>query len=217
METASHELKTPNTVISGYIELVLEQYKEAIPSDAYKWLEVVLQNARRLEHITDNMLKLKEIESGLVRVNRTSVLIESMINDVIDKKRENLAANALFIYTDIDVDSVFADREMLNFVITELLDNAIKFSNRKSTITLSVTNEADYVVFSVNNHGVIIDPSDFDRIFTPFEYIPKPQYYTGIGNSLSLCKAYVELHNGTIIVNSSEESGTTFIFMIPDR
>lgn len=216
MDTASHELRTPNTVISGYLEMVLENYQENIPAEAYKWLKIVMQNAKRLEKITDGLIDLERIDSGLVEVQKRWIMLESLVDEIVARKSDELNVKNLEVFSRIDVREVYADKDMLLFVLDEVIDNAIKFSSENTRVSVVAERVKDGVQVSVCDQGIVINSMHVDLVFLPFEYIPKPDYYGGIGMSLSLCKAYVELHGGSIWIESSEENGTTVSFTLPN-
>lgn len=215
METASHELRTPNTVISGYIELVLENYHNSIPSEAYKWLQVVMENAKRLEKITTGLLELEKMENEGITPRKTWLSLKSIVNDVIQETKQVSSEKCHQIFIQLQTDEVYYDQEMLHFILKTLIENAIKFSDAEEKIVVTSESVEDNHLISVMDNGIGIPREYLSHVFTPFFYIPKPKYYQGIGISLSLCKGYVEANGGEIWVESSDGgNGSVFQFTV---
>lgn len=215
IETASHELRTPNTIISGYIEMLLDKYQEKLPREAVKWLKVVEENAKRLEKITAGIIKIEKVKEGEIQPEYKWFQLKKLVDEVIEENKK-IIGKKMKVEKIIEECEVYTDGEILKFITSSIIDNASKFSPEKTIIKIKTKEtKKDYIV-TISDQGIGIDPRDYKRVFNAFTYIPKPDYFEGIGVSMALCKAYVELLDGEIWVESNgKNQGTVFGFSIP--
>ncbi|MBD3207717.1 hypothetical protein GF319_15415 [Candidatus Bathyarchaeota archaeon] len=216
MQVVSHELRTPNTAISGYVEMILENYEESIPEEAYRWLEIVMNNANRLGKITDGLLILEEAEDGAIKPERTSLRPDVVVSEILSEKQDRISTKNLEIETSIKVEEIYTDSRMIRSILDSLIDNAIKFSPEKSKIIVTISEKGEIITIKVKDQGIGIKEEDLSRVFKPFSNIQKPDYYPGIGISLAISKAYTEALKGKIYAKSEGiGEGSTFTVEIP--
>jgi signal transduction histidine kinase len=216
MQVVSHELRTPNTAISGYVEMILENYEESIPEEAYRWLEIVMNNANRLGKITDGLLILEEAEDGAIKPERTFLRPDVVVSEILSEKQDRISTKNLEIETCIKVEEIYTDSRMIRSILDSLIDNAIKFSPEKSKIIVTLSEKGEIITIKVRDQGIGIKEEDLSRVFEPFSNIQKPDYYPGIGISLAISKAYTEALKGKIYAKSEGiGEGSTFTVEIP--
>jgi two-component system phosphate regulon sensor histidine kinase PhoR len=212
----SHELRTPLTSISGYAETMLEGEGELSPQTR-EFLSIICRNAARMTRLTEDLLALARIESGEYKLNRKSVtaglLVEEaaaivagllMDGDVVFEKGEIAQAN------------VMADTDAILQVLSNLLENAVKYGGGKR-IVIGSRIVADVVEFSVQDYGAGIASEHLGRIFERFYRVDKgrSQESGGTGLGLSIAKHIILAHGGTIRAESDLNRGSTFFFTLP--
>jgi signal transduction histidine kinase len=219
----SHELKTPLSVILGAIQL-LEQNKPAITNErrkSTKNLNIIKQNSYRLLRLINNLLDITRVESGYAKLTLTNCNIVQLVNEITGSvepyaELRNLSLNfyseAPELYTAVDVDKI--ERVILN-----LLSNAIKFTPKGGHITINTNQDDEYVLISVKDTGVGVPPNMTEKIFERFGQIgsASTREHEGSGIGLSLVKCFVDLHEGSIELISSENVGSEFIIRLPIR
>lgn len=213
----SHEFKTPMTTISGFIDGILDGTIDSDKETYY--LNIVSNEVKRLSRLVESMLSLSKLESGENKINPTSFdLYETICNVVINQEQRINEKNINIIGLDeLLPTNVYADKDLIYQVIYNLTDNAIKFTNDNGEITFSLSVLKNNIVFKINNTGDIISQNDLPHIFERFYKSDKSRSAkknsTGLG--LYIVKTIVELHKGSVSVQSKEESGTTFTVCLP--
>jgi signal transduction histidine kinase len=234
---AAHELRTPAQSILGYAELAKTdpRYMEKY---AQSFLEVIYRNAFRIHKLTKDILDVTRIESQTLNLDRTRFnlkdLIKSLLEDLQPKLIDSRNNKVKVVYTpkriegevDNHSDSAFvqADRDRIAQVISNLLDNALKFTNQ-GLVTVAVSKSKEYnqgregetekeVLVSVEDTGAGIDPEIFPRLFTKFS----SKSFSGTGLGLYISKSIIEAHDGKIWAknnNGQKRPGATFCFTLP--
>lgn len=217
----SHELRTPLTSIRGSLQLVLGKQgtDNMLPARAQELLGISLSNVERLNRLLNDILDIAKIEQGRIQLRReplhpaeVSASAQAVINSFA-------ATRAITITLDAptDLPLVFADRDRVIQVVTNLLTNAIKFSPPGQVVELIVRHEGHKVCFAVRDYGRGIALADQQRIFQKFYQIDSSttRDVGGTGLGLAICKALVEEHNGKIWLDSRINEGSTFFFTLP--
>ncbi|MCX7737776.1 MAG: HAMP domain-containing histidine kinase [Candidatus Kapabacteria bacterium] len=212
---ASHDIRTPLTVIQIELELLL---KNSTLSDEIKFsLEKCLNEINRLNQITSDLMILARADAHQLIINKTLVRLDELAIDCVSKI--NNLARAKGITFKIDISNpieINADYELITRSVINLLDNAIKFSPANEMITVSVYYDNDLAVFRINNKGNPIPDSQKNTIFNRFtkaEIARTTQKGSGLG--LSIVKTIAEAHDGKISFESNLENGTTFYLFLP--
>jgi signal transduction histidine kinase len=224
---AAHELRTPIQPIIGLSEVVLSNTKDM---EQAKLLEVVNRNAKRLQRLTEDILDVTKIESQSLNFKKEQFnlneVISNSIEDIMTKKvfpslsiKTSNPTIKLFNSHPRDI-SVYADKGRISQVVSNLLDNAIKFTKVEGNITIMIKKEGEaqnnnnqWVIVSIKDTGTGIDSEIMPRLFTKFA--TKSQT-SGTGLGLYICKGIVEAHGGKIWAeNDADGKGATFSFSLP--
>ncbi|MEP6888013.1 MAG: ATP-binding protein [Nitrospirales bacterium] len=222
----SHELRTPLTSIKGYVEALLDGIKDN-PDEALRFLHIILNQSDRLNLILDDLLQLSQIESGQVLFKRDPVSLRSvaertvaLIQPLVDKK-----GHQLIVSLPDTLPCVLADEERLVQVLTNLLDNAVKYTANDGTIAiaarrLDATGEgrpSGLVELTVSDNGIGIPEADRPRVFERFYRVDKARSRElgGTGLGLAIVKHIVEGHGGQIWVEPNQPLGTRFVVRLP--
>ncbi len=223
----SHELRTPLTSIKGYVEALLDGAKDD-PIASAKFLEIILKQSDRLNLIIEDLLELSKIESGRVSLKEEPLELRSvvdrtlsMIKPIADKKRHRLVTSV-----DPSLPPVAGDDGRLVQVLTNLLDNAIKYTPEGGTITVgaalapSIGNAeplARAIELTVTDTGIGIPEEDRPRVFERFYRVDKARSRElgGTGLGLAIVKHIVEGHGGQVWVEANHPQGSRFVVRLP--
>ena len=224
----SHELRTPLTSIKGYVEALLDGAKDD-PETSARFLDIILKQSDRLNLILEDLLQLSKIESGQVQFKQEPLHIGSviertiaMIKPLADKKQHRLSSQIA-----ADLPLISGDPERLAQVISNLVDNAIKYTSEGGTITLAArriasrknTIEAlrDGVELTVSDTGIGIPEKDRPRVFERFYRVDKARSRElgGTGLGLAIVRHIVEAHGGQVWVEGNTPTGSRFVVRLP--
>jgi two-component system phosphate regulon sensor histidine kinase PhoR len=214
----SHELRTPLTTIKGYAETLLEgALKEEV---AFQFVQVIKRHTDRLTKIVEDLLMLSKIESKEFQLKIEFISLPDFINEVIDFVKEAAEKKEISISQSKITSSqaVGADRNYLEQIFINLLDNAIKYTHEGGKVTISaIEKDKREIQFSIEDDGMGIPREDIPRIFERFYRVDKgrSQELGGTGLGLSIVKHLVQAHGGRVWVESQLGEGSTFYFTLP--
>ncbi len=210
----SHELRTPVTVIKGYAETLLSGALFSEPDKAGRFVEIIHSHSERLASLISDLLALSELESGDLALELAPVSINSAINRARLLLEPKARGKGISIECQVVDDKlqVLADLGRLEQVIINLVDNAIKYSKEHGKVSVAAHEENGTVKLTVSDSGVGIPARELPRIFERFYRVDsarsRDQGGTGLG--LSIVKHIVQLHGGTIAVESEPGKGSVF-------
>lgn len=208
----SHELRTPISIIKGYLETLVEGKMED-QQQTKDFLEILQKNSNRMDNIIKDLLQLSRIESGLDPVRPVQILLKEHIekNVVLFKPLSQKKKQTLTVSVPSDL-KLMADPEKLNQVITNLLDNAIKYTKESGKMEISAVKKGGKTTIHVKDNGIGIPERDLFRIFERFYRVDRTRSRAlgGTGLGLSIVKHIVEAHGGTISVKSMLAKGSQF-------
>jgi two-component system phosphate regulon sensor histidine kinase PhoR len=223
----SHELRTPLTAIKGYVEALLDGGKDD-PKTSTDFLEIILKQSERLNLIIEDLLELSKIESGQVLFKHEPFHVQNVIERTLammkplaDKKGHRLTS-----WVAPDLPLVSGDEERLVQVLTNLIENAIKYTPEGGTITIAAHPLPDSQIpgsavstieISVTDTGIGIPEQDRPRVFERFYRVDKARSRElgGTGLGLAIVKHIVEGHGGQVWVEANEPTGSRFVVRLP--
>ena len=213
----SHELRTPLTHLKGYLELMLTASLGPVTAEQQHALEVSQRSATRLEEMIDDLIMFSLSSRNQLTTKQEAVDIVRLANLSIRSAAEKAEGRGVTVHAVIDegVPFVQADPQKIGWVLSQLLDNGIKFTPAGGRVILSVKPEANNLVMvSVTDTGIGIPASRQDELFEPFHQLDatSTRKYGGAGLGLSLVRQIVEAHGSLIKVESTEGRGSTFKF-----
>jgi two-component system phosphate regulon sensor histidine kinase PhoR len=214
----SHELRTPLTTIKGYAETLLEgALKEEVAS---QFIQVIKRHSDRLEKIVEDLLILSKIESKEFQLKMESLSVSELIGDVLDFIKEPLNKKKISVSVGELPPTllVYGDRQYLEQVLINILDNAIKYGHETGRIIISATErDQKEVEISVKDDGIGIPKEDLLRVFERFYRVDKgrSRELGGTGLGLSIVKHIVQAHGGRVWAESQLGEGSTFYFTLP--
>ena len=217
VSNTSHELKTPMTIISGFIDGILDG--TIPPEDAEKYLRIVSAETKRLSQLVVAMLNVSRIEAGKLAASFAPVHLAPLICSVgFDFERsvneKKISVEGLDTLSDVVVS---ADETLVRQIIFNLFDNAVKFTPEGGVISLRLFAEKQKAVFRIRNTGRGIPEAEFEHIFDRFYKVDKSRGLDSksFGLGLYIVKSIIDLHHGTITVNSRENEYTEFVVSLP--
>ena len=213
----SHELKTPLTSIKGFVETLLEGAIDDKKNNR-NFLEIIQSHAERLNNLVDDLLSLAYFESKEMLLRKSSFNLNQQLQEVLAGFKTRSKKGNIDIKNGLGPGiSVFADKDRIEQVFTNLIDNAIKFNRENGTIRIYAQEAGDKVKVYVEDSGIGIPEKDIPRIFERFYRVDKARSRElgGTGLGLSIVKHIIELHNGSVGVESAEGLGSKFWFTLP--
>ncbi|MEO5826566.1 MAG: ATP-binding protein [Gemmatimonadales bacterium] len=215
----SHELKTPLTSIAGYAETLTDE--DILPESRQKFVGTILANARRMQHLVDDLLDLSRIESGRWIPNATRGDAATMVREAWSGFADRAAHRDIRFTLEVgpDADHLTADSDAVHHVLCNLFDNAMRHLGDAGTVRVATTRVDGGVSLDVADTGSGIAPEHLPRIFERFYRVDpsrsRDQGGTGLG--LAIVKHMVEAHGGTVAITSTVRAGTTVTAWFPDR
>jgi signal transduction histidine kinase len=213
--TASHELKGPVTILSGYLSMIKNDNLK--PKDFKDAVNRAYEGSQNLSVLTKRLFDINRIQMHKLEINSSVFSIEDIGKDLItDYKNTNQNSNIKFCFKKTGkIPLVLADKELIKEVIINLLNNAMKFTNEGS-ITLSISENPSEVICAIKDTGKGISKEDQEKIFKKFYQTKESEAsHLGLGLGLNLCHEIVKAHKGNIWVESELDKGSTFYFSIP--
>ncbi|MEJ2367544.1 MAG: response regulator [Acidobacteriota bacterium] len=223
----SHELRTPLNSIIGFSEVLLTRLEEEISPRYLRFLQNINTSGEHLLGVVNDLLDLSKIEAGKMEVNPERLSIESAVQGVCTIMKEPAGKRSieLAVQCDADLPPLEADPVKIKQILYNLLSNAVKFSPDGSTVSVSArflpSSESilgkDVVEVAVSDQGIGIDPQDHERIFGEFIQVDSEagRRFEGTGLGLALVRKLVEIHGGTIRLQSAPGQGSTFRVELP--
>jgi PAS domain S-box-containing protein len=220
INTATHELRIPVTILHSYCSLIKETDEGNLSERQLQYLDAALESGDRLVELVDDMLDLSKLDSTWDQLKVEAKNIMEPIQEVYADLSPLAERNGLVLCLepvagDIHILALF-DNEKIKRVLTNLIGNAIKFTPKGGRIGISVSRNNDEVLISVNDTGIGIPGNYLDRIFDEFcqvKSLAGPKQGSGLG--LAICKRIIDSHNGRIWVNSAPDKGSQFSFALP--
>ncbi|MEH3114849.1 PAS domain-containing sensor histidine kinase [Pedobacter terrae] len=210
----SHELKTPLTSISAYIQLM--QSRNLADLFVVNTLGKVQKQIRKMSTLISSFLNVSRLESGEIQLNLSHFDLDKVILDVVDDLRLIYPANHINFESHI-AKSIYADKDKIASVISNLISNAVKYSDLNSTVLIQSEISENEVHVSVTDHGIGIEPHDLEKLFDRFFRVSSQQTKTisGFGIGLYLSAEIINLHQGRIWAESDYGVGSSFHFCVP--
>lgn len=215
ISAAAHEIKTPVTTIFGYAQLLFDNTKKAKRCKA-EWIDSLHSECYRLKFLINDFLETSRISTGRLHYNLKECRLKTIIDRAVDNFRFNYPDRKLILRNNIRTknDIVIGDSDRLIQALTNLLDNAAKFSTPDTTILLTLkSNDSDFII-TIKDDGRGIDKKDLPKIFDRY-FKGSGNQHEGLGLGLFLVKTIIEYHHGSIRLQSRLNKGTRAELKLP--
>ncbi|MGZ4874493.1 MAG: PAS domain-containing sensor histidine kinase [Candidatus Angelobacter sp.] len=220
LASMSHELRTPLHTIIGFSELLTEQLEGPLTEKQQRFVSHILQDARHLLELINEILDISKIESGRLELKRESFDFSQIIEEVLGGIRHQAAAKNIAVENKNSFQgSLYADRLRVKEILYNLLNNAVKFTPEGGRVWLESFGESDTLHVSVCDTGIGIPAKEHPSIFEKFYQVGDTTggIREGTGLGLPITKHLVELHGGSISVESRPGEGSRFMLTLPVR
>lgn len=217
IDTASHEFRTPLTVILGATD-ILTNYHEQLPADRRdRHLQNIQTNAQRIEHLIDDMLSMSRLKSGKQRCDRRPVDVADFCENLLEEMRLGDGKKHQFAWEmpEAIANPLSLDPDLVHHILSNLLSNACKYSPINSLVTLRATYDGSAIHFAIIDQGIGIPSTDQTHLFESFYRASNVHTVSGTGLGLNIVQKYVQIHGGTIDFVSKLNSGSTFTVSLP--
>ncbi len=214
----SYEIRTPLTTITGFSDLLSEQYFGDLNKRQLEYAKGIHASANQLTTLVSDILDLANIEAGQMSLDLETVDIQTMLVSVLGLVRESAKHRRVDLEFNCaqDIGWITADEKRLKQVIFNLLTNAIRYTSADGTVSLNAVREENQLILSVGDTGDGIPQTDQDRIFGSFQRASSDQANLGgAGLGLTLVKRFIELHDGTVTLDSVPQKGTMVTCRLP--
>jgi light-regulated signal transduction histidine kinase (bacteriophytochrome) len=211
--SVSHDLRAPLRAINGYAKIIFEDYHDKLDEDGVNALNTILNNSKKMGELIDALLEFSRL--GRKEVNKSELNMNEIADSVIaELKSENL--NKVTIIRE-EMPPAHGDSTLIRSVWTNLISNALKYSNRadKSLIEIGAYAENGDMVYFVKDNGAGFDMAYYDKLFGVFQRLHSQEEFAGTGIGLAMVQKILMRHHGKIWAQSKVNEGSTFYFTLP--
>ena len=223
LSTMSHELRTPLTYIIGMSATLLRWSFGELSERQRSYLNTINHSGEQLLTVINDILEFAKVESGRSLLNISDFHLSELVHSVASRYQEIASNRNVLLTVDChlspDIDNFRADVKRIEQILSNLVNNAIKFTPAGGQVSLQVRKELDEILLQVKDTGIGIPKSKQKFLFEKFKQLESPfqRQYSGTGLGLAMTKHLVDLHSGTIQVTSAVGKGSTFIVSLPIR
>lgn len=211
MRIASHELKTPITIVKGYINLVEEM---SANTDEIKLIQKADKQIDRISHLINDLLDVSKMEAGKMEFQSVKIDFDQLVKDVLDEM-QNISSHTLTLSGETGK-KIVGDYDRISQVLINLISNAVKYSPKADKVEIKIYEKGSEVAVDVIDYGFGMDKEEVDKIFDRFYRVKKMGHkLKGLGLGLYISSEIIQRHNGKIWVQSEEGKGSTFSFSLP--
>ncbi|GAC1382715.1 MAG: hypothetical protein NVS4B7_15800 [Ktedonobacteraceae bacterium] len=219
LSSVSHDLRTPLASIKAAASSLLQKDVRWNEEEQHSFAVAIEKEADRLNRLVGNLLDMSRIEGGALKPEKEWYPVEELIHDVLSHMQPSLQDRTVITNLPADLPPVELDYLQMDQVLTNLIENAVRYTSSASPIEVSAQIENEYMLISVADRGQGIPPVDIERIFDKFYRVlgtqDKAARIAGSGLGLAVCKGLIEAHGGHIWAENREDGGTIFRFTLP--
>lgn len=211
----AHELRTPITSINGFAEMLLNDDGTLSREEKRSYLEIIASESRRLADLAGNSLLMSRLDTQKIIPDKKPFSLDEQLRRCSILLSGQWTEKELDMTMDLDEAVYVGDYDLMQHLWINLLTNAVKYTPKGGSITVTLKNEEKFIAVSVADTGKGISPEDRERIFDKYYQTDKSHSKRGLGLGLAICKRIVQLCNGTLEVESEVGEGSTFTVRLP--
>jgi signal transduction histidine kinase len=212
---ASHEFRTPLAIIDSTAQRLKKSADRMSSEEALKRVDKIRGAVVRMTRLMESTLTAARLEEGKVAIDMQSCDVGQVISEVCLRSQEISKDHIISFEMGALPKSIKADASALDQILTNLLSNAVKYAPGAPDIQVKVFGEGDHVIIQVRDHGLGIDEDDLPNMFGRFFRAKTSTGIVGTGIGLNLVKTLVEMHGGTVSIDSKKDEGSTFTVRLP--
>jgi len=214
-----HDLRSPLSNVISSLDVIEASIDLDEDPDVKSLFEIAVRSTQRIQRLTQSLLDINRLEAGRPITNQTLTDPDRLIKQAYQALISQIDAKQLEVNLQIpqDISPVYGDPDMLERVLINLVENAVKFTPNQSELEIGVLEETHAHRFWVQDSGPGVDPEFHDQIFNKFKRLPSDQNIKGLGLGLAFCRLTVQGHGGRIWVENAPRGGSIFTFTIPVR
>ena len=211
----AHQIKTPITNIKMYLDILLKKIDHS--EDTLRTSNIILSQVNKLEFLIQSMLKLSELETGIIELNTEETIVQTSIGRALESilllaQKKNIGVN---VFGDLKT-QIYCDNKWTTEALFNILDNAVKYTNENGIIDIRVDRSGIYTCICISDNGIGISKENKPKIFQRFFRIKDTGYMDGVGIGLSLAREIVMKQRGYISVKSEKGIGSEFSVFLPE-
>lgn len=214
ISTVSHEIRSPLTSVKGFTSTLLAKWERFSDEQKRVMLQTINYDADRVTRLLGDLLDVSRLEAGRLELKRQEVDLAAIATDAVTRLRLNAEEHRLEVSFPEAFPKITADPGRIEQVLINLIENAIKYAT-PGAVTVSGEDDGDHVVVRVSDEGEGIDPDHLPNIFLKFYRRGSGERRTGTGLGLYICRGIVQAHDGQLIVERSDATGTVFAVRLP--
>jgi PAS domain S-box-containing protein len=217
LANVSHELRTPLASIKGFATMLMDYDKRLKNNEKREYLETIDKNADRLVELIEQLLEMSRLGVGMLSIRKTPADVIKLCQDIVTEARVRSPGHIFVFDLPSRLPRISIDDKRIRQVLENVIDNAVKYSDAGTEITLSVHKNGSEMLFKVTDHGIGISKDELPRVFDRMFHSSRGQKSgaPGAGLGLAICKALVEAHGGKIWIESEEGAGTRCFITLP--
>ena len=215
VRSLSHDLKTPLTTLALGAESVLEHLKNKDTDRAFDETIQLIKSSEGMSRMVNNMLDMAKLQSGSFKPNMTFFPADELVAGSIGLLKERLRDFHLDIRLQTDIPLLYGDQVLLERLLYNLIDNAVKYCPFGSRILVEVARRASTIMLAVHDNGPGLPAGDPQKLFDPFRRGQKESKIAGVGLGLAICRSIARAHNADLLALPSPMGGASFLLMLP--
>ncbi len=215
LSAISHDLRTPLATIIGSASAIVQENSQLNPTDILALGHGIVDEAERMSNLINNILDMARLESGVLELNKQWYPLEEIIGTVLSTLHKKLIDRPVKVKLPNGIPMIWADSLMIEQVLINLLENALRYSPLGSELEISAEIDPSTVQVSVADRGIGIPTGKEAQLFEKFYQTHHESAQSGVGLGLAICKAIIDVHGGKIYARNRTEGGAEFIFTLP--
>ncbi len=216
LSAISHDLRTPLATIVGSASTLLEDNVHLKPEDKLDLSRAILDEAERMSNLINNILDMARLDAGVIKLNKQWHPVEEIVGTVLTSLQKHLIGRKVNVEIPPGIPLIYADAVLIEQVLINLIENALRYTPTGTNIDINVETLQQQVKIAVADYGPGIPQGQEKHLFEKFYQANKEGAQSGVGLGLTICRAIVEAHGGSIGVHNKPEGGAVFTFNLPN-
>ncbi|MFW5703393.1 MAG: GAF domain-containing sensor histidine kinase [Patescibacteria group bacterium] len=217
ISVTAHEFRTPLTTINGYIQLIKRKISNEQRDHLHNWIHEMSDEVQRVIDLTNELLQISKIKTGKIEYSFEILNLMNVITTATKRFKFTFPEHTVRFENTLDNGVIVADYDKLLQAITNILENAGKFSVRDKQIDISLDRQQSWIIMKIRDYGRGIGKKDINKIFSGFYKAKNSEENSGMGLGLFIAKSIIESHKGKLTVESQLGKGTAFSIWLPEQ